>query len=709
MNIWKIGSRWSKTGDRNNSLLSIFRRNNVVFLGEDKSQRSDFDKVKEGDYIAIADGIKIVSVAKAIKRPEHILLDTLKVNTREKGFLNEKGFVPGVKVKFYDFFEPIDYNRGKTFHHINDKDVIEQIKNAIKEFDSTQFSITSSTLTLAGNNQMSLLNNNGIKIRYKIPVYQRPYSWGEDQLYKFINDILEGYKNNKEPLFYGTIQLSAKKTIKIGEEYEQDIIDGQQRITTITLLLRVLKDLEPKTCNELFFDWLETNVNKGTEQKKLNDFFSQIETCHLDGIYEKNQYCHNAKYIKKILLNSNIQKDETESPFDYSDLYQYIISQLYFVVLETKAGLSKTLKIFNTINTTGLDLNGSDIFKVRFYEYLRDKEDQPEEVFDQINDLYSKVEECGFFNFERVLKFYQEYLFVKHQLPNEFYEKSANLFFTEYFDNILDGEKTDFQKVPQFRLKIEELKYIVEKTLAYYQTNKKNWSNDMVFYIEMISRFRYKKYCKIWNQLVLLDKSEEEISSFIEHLFKITFIYSVIFERHVKELDKYLTNCYKLLSTQNITDIISNIKSLINNKLAEWNSPYKSFEEEIIFKLLENQKKKDNVCRLIGYFDAKESGNENFNHVLFNVPFDIEHIHATNDNSIVVEKRLQNSLGNFSLLEQNINRSIQNISFTEKKKKYAKSQFDTIKMICKYNKWDKEEIENRNRLLYNKLTEYFNK
>lgn len=51
---------------------------------------------------------------------------------------------------------------------------------------------------------------------------------------------------------------------------------------------------------------------------------------------------------------------------------EYILNDILFVVIETVAGLSKTIQIFNTINTAGLDLNGDDLFKVRLYEYLHD-------------------------------------------------------------------------------------------------------------------------------------------------------------------------------------------------------------------------------------------------------------------------------------------------------------------------------------------------
>lgn len=79
------------------------------------------------------------------------------------------------------------------------------------------------------------------KHKYVIPVYQRAYSCGEDQIKPFFQDILDGFlgkeKNleelenlkdlsQSEPMFIGTMQLSAEKYVS-ANEVSQDVIDGQ--------------------------------------------------------------------------------------------------------------------------------------------------------------------------------------------------------------------------------------------------------------------------------------------------------------------------------------------------------------------------------------------------------------------------------------------------------------------------------------------------
>ena len=58
-NVWKVGSRWSDKGTPDSSIISIFRRNSIVFVGEDTARERFQNEVKVGDYFAIADGYKV--------------------------------------------------------------------------------------------------------------------------------------------------------------------------------------------------------------------------------------------------------------------------------------------------------------------------------------------------------------------------------------------------------------------------------------------------------------------------------------------------------------------------------------------------------------------------------------------------------------------------------------------------------------------------
>jgi uncharacterized protein with ParB-like and HNH nuclease domain len=69
---------------------------------------------------------------------------------------------------------------------------------------------------------------------YMIPVYQRNYAWEEDEITALIKDVFDSYKNAKETYYIGTLV-----TYKRGENV-YEVIDGQQRLTTIYIILKVL-------------------------------------------------------------------------------------------------------------------------------------------------------------------------------------------------------------------------------------------------------------------------------------------------------------------------------------------------------------------------------------------------------------------------------------------------------------------------------------
>ena len=74
-----------------------------------------------------------------------------------------------------------------------------------------------------------------LKMNLKIPVYQRPYNWSNKSVNTLFMDIYSAYKNNMAEYRIGSVILH-----KDGNVY--NVVDGQQRITTITILLLCFKD-----------------------------------------------------------------------------------------------------------------------------------------------------------------------------------------------------------------------------------------------------------------------------------------------------------------------------------------------------------------------------------------------------------------------------------------------------------------------------------
>lgn len=283
MNIWKIASRWSENGDPHSSIIDIFRNNNIAFAGRETERILNL--VKPDDIIAISDGITIVSVGKVTSKPKPITEFSInELDIKSERFAYED-WVVGFKINLYDLKENdrFEYRQG-TFHRVNEPNR-NRIKILFDKYNeeyaiNSKFSINASTCTLKYNSQNNgdtILNGNK---HYIIPIYQRPYSWTDEQIKKFISDIFRSFygydrKTPSEPMFIGTMQLSEKKFITDNKS-SQDIIDGQQRLTTFLVLLKLLNIQFPKNkeLKNINLQWLETRVNNGEQNKYLQEFVS---------------------------------------------------------------------------------------------------------------------------------------------------------------------------------------------------------------------------------------------------------------------------------------------------------------------------------------------------------------------------------------------------------------------------------------------------
>ncbi len=87
---------------------------------------------------------------------------------------------------------------------------------------------------------------------YQIPRYQRPYSWGDEQIDKLWEDLRDAQANNEINYFLGSIITARPPENK---NY-LDIVDGQQRLTTLIILLCVCRDLYPNINQKVLTDYI---------------------------------------------------------------------------------------------------------------------------------------------------------------------------------------------------------------------------------------------------------------------------------------------------------------------------------------------------------------------------------------------------------------------------------------------------------------------
>jgi hypothetical protein len=591
------------------------------------------------------------------------------------------------------------------------------------ELDKT-FTISAKTCTLKYNNQegKATILDNGTK--FVIPIYQRPYSWTDEQLRKFISDIFTSFWgndgiSNEEPMFIGTMQLSTKNI-----NNEQDIIDGQQRLTTFLIFIKVLKIKFPgcEEISKISLDWLSTRVNNGKQQLYLQEVITSDLTFNDETL---NPYLKNAYLINELIEEQT--KDEEGKPlqFEIDKFVRHLLSNVYFVVIETRAGLSKTLQIFNAINTTGLDLNGGDIFKIRMYEYLRDKKGKDETAFDEISKLYHLIDEYNSklkynaTNITGILSIYQYILVAKYNLPVVLYGYGTDTFYERLFDTILGNQLHDHfrNNVKNVELSIEEINRIVEVRYE-WENDWYKTAEDLCCY-KLIEHSRYGRYADLLPVILMFQNLQYDRFNFVRLLSRVYFIYSVRFQKSIYDINNWTYELIvEIIKGDSYEAIMSKIKAKISDRNSH-NNGYYDLDWFISENLTENAKRKNLICRLSAmleedYKTENELQIKKIEKALWGTAIDIEHIQSYHDSN--GDKRQDiwdewqdniNSLGNLMILEQDLNRSIKNNPYEVKIDRYQESIFSIVKnQPLYYSDWDLEKCIQRKQKELNKITEY---
>ncbi len=265
----------------------------------------------------------------------------------------------------------------------------------------------------------------GADKRYVIPVYQRRYDWKLENCRQLYDDLKKVVLEKRNSHFFGSIVSSV---VPNGSKIEYHIIDGQQRLTTVTLLLLAIRNLITKgevTSNEGRLDeqinqrFLISPWAKEDDRIKLRPVKSDLNALvRLFGEEEEFDPYSNLTLNYRYFRN-RILKDEI--PID--DLYG-AIGKLEIISITLDQGDNAQL-IFESLNSTGLALQEGD--KIRNYILMG----QPPKDQNRLYDTYwTTIERC---TENDVSGFIRDYLSVKQQVTPSI--NSVYLAFKEYAEN----------------------------------------------------------------------------------------------------------------------------------------------------------------------------------------------------------------------------------------------------------------------------------
>lgn len=222
------------------------------------------------------------------------------------------------------------------------------------------------------------------KSDFLVPDYQRPYAWDDEQCqtlwddifaFSFPNNDCDAFDENEE-YFLGSIV-----TFK-NDNGKSEVIDGQQRLTTLMLILRAfydkfanMQDTNSKLTRERIEKCIWKTDTFGTADKSTLKINSEVATDNdkdeflellRTGVVKKgskSQYVLNYQFFQK-----KIDEFLQEFPSFFPYLPARILSNCILLPIEAESQ-DTALRIFSTLNDRGLPLSDADIFKAQFYKY----------------------------------------------------------------------------------------------------------------------------------------------------------------------------------------------------------------------------------------------------------------------------------------------------------------------------------------------------
>ena len=296
---------------------------------------------------------------------------------------------------------------------------------------------------------------------FEMPTHQRPYVWTTDETDDLLRDLWAALKNQDEAYFLGSIVL-----IRNSDSGSYQVIDGQQRLTTLTMLFCVLRELsDDKDSKDSLDIYVREKGNRFAGSKdrfrlsikqRDNDFFQENvqEADKLSGFFQKgNKFpTYETDSQKKIFDNvSRLWKQlEGKSTEKRDALSEFIVQRCYFVVV-TASDRTSAHRIFSVLNTRGLNLEAIDILKAevlgQVHEVDKDKEKEYTKKWEDIE------EDLGRADFQNL--FAHIYVISK---KNRHHRELAEAFMrdvligenpigADFIDNVLDPYSDSYQVV----------------------------------------------------------------------------------------------------------------------------------------------------------------------------------------------------------------------------------------------------------------------
>lgn len=553
----------------------------------------------------------------------------------------------------------------------------------------------------------------GQDIPFVIPEYQRPYSWSDDEIITLFEDLWEFSVERTQP--DGAKNYFLGCVVSYEENGERQIIDGQQRITSLFLLLRAVFTMLEKDDNQTdevknFISkikpalWKENEMTGKEDRSNIllrsevvtdsgNEILRRILETGVADAKAKDNYSKN--------YNKFIELYQEKAVTSGMQLFHFVLALLnYSILLPITADDQETaLTIFNTLNNRGLPLSDADIFKSYIYKKL---DDVGKKAFIQ---KWKKLETDASKVGESIQSLFYYHMFYLRAREED--DKSTTPGVRKYY---LDKKYN--------RLTLEVMKDLAQSLHLWEVVNGREAVDG-----------------EDWSQNMEIRKVLDCLSSYTNEFWK--YPVSIFYMEHKSKLDfeeiflKFLRKLYVMLITRYLeTPTINAVKAdilklnvhIINNSHPTFFAGFEDKKVEGKDSVMAEKQRTDNLIiaphknmvrtllKLLAYQDDAQTE-------LLPSYWEIEHIFPQtwdskyyNLDEEEANAKLEH-LGNKLPLEKKLNISASNNYFDKKKSKYKDSKIAICQNLGKsgLEEWNLENITENDLKVCKQIKEIFSK
>ena len=536
----------------------------------------------------------------------------------------------------------------------------------------------------------------GIKEKFLIPEYQRPYAWTDEQVITLFDDLKEYTNNQNESSYFLGCIVSFTN-----ENKEQEIIDGQQRITTLLLLLRAihkkLQKMSDSKEKENFIRQIEPAIWKIDELTSVADYTtvlieSKVMEVKYNQILEnilktgetetgsKDRYSANYNLLVKLLDEYAISET--------LNFYKFINNVLNkIIVLPIKADTQETaLTIFSTLNDRGLPLSDADIFKAKIYNKIDEKDKMG--FVDKWKNIALRAENVD----ESVQKLFYYYMFYLRAIDKDKNTTTPGL--RKYF------AENSFSRLYKDNL-MENLEDILEfwEVVNCREPKDAKWTSDLeiLSILDILSSYPNE----FWKYPVIIYYLENKDTENFEEIF-------------LSFLRKLFVNLFRVyVVSPTINSVKASILTLNSSILHDdkLSFEFKKVTEDELKNSLKHLHR--NAVRMLLKLLAYNTDGQN---ELLPYSWEIEHILPVkwqtsyfNSNKDEVNELIE-TIGNKIPFEKKLNIVASNGYFAKKQEQYKKSNIQIAKAMSDkgIKDWKLEEIRERNIRIIDEVIDTFN-